>query len=156
MCVLPYPLIGSIYLNCVIMKDEQFNFIVKVSEFIQRFGVLTPVADWIGCQFAMESNYGQSRIARERNNFCGMKVPSIRPSLNTALSGFASYDSFESCCIDYMLLLAYNRFGYNQLSDVELFTLRLKAVNYCPEQDYIQSITNLYNQFKNYRYAKRK
>lgn len=132
------------------MTKEQFSWIVRISEQIQLFGFLPPVADWIGCQFALESAFGNSRIAKVKNNLCGMKVPSVRPSLNVGVSGFATYKSIQHCIIDYVLLLSYNHFGYVQLSNLDCFLAKLQACHYCDDDGYYDSISNIYKQFKNY------
>lgn len=130
------------------MKDSQFNFILNISAILQRFGFLSPVADWIGCQFALESSFGNSRIAKVKNNYCGMKVPHLRPSLNQNLgSGFATYDSLEDCCTDYVLLLSYNHFTYTQLSNLDCFLARFKTIHYCDEESYLDAINNIYKIF---------
>lgn len=99
----------------------------------------------IACQFALESDFGKSRLAVGQNNYCGMKVPALRvttcisPTLE--VGGFASYNSFEDCITDYLIWLAYNK--VNSYSQWEM-SLR----TYCPESDYLRRIYSIYNQFK--------
>lgn len=131
------------------MNDKQIKFIQEISADMRDFGILDHVADWIGCQFALESNFGNSRIAKTKNNLCGMKVPLLRPSTNVACEGFSHYPSKYFCEIDYVLWLAYNRFSGHDLTNLEHFTMHLKAQKYCPDLDYIERINNLYQQFKN-------
>lgn len=131
------------------MNDKQIKFIREISADMHDFGILEPIADWIGCQFALESNFGDSRIAKTKNNLCGMKVPLLRPSTNIGFDGFAQYPSKYFCEIDYVLWLAYNRFSGHDLTNLEHFTAHLKAKKYCPDSDYIERINNLYQQFKN-------
>lgn len=131
------------------MNEQQIKFIQEISADMRDFGIHDNVADWIGCQFALESNYGNSRIAKTRNNFCGMKAPFLRPSTNIGYKGFARYPSKYFCEIDYLTWLAYNRFTVHDLSNLEQFQLVLKAKKYCPEVDYIERINNIYKQFQN-------
>lgn len=100
----------------------------------------------IACQFALESDFGRSRLAVSSNNHCGMKVPVLRVTTATNISSydvgsFASYDSFESCLSDYLIWLAYNK--VNSYSQWEK-SLRI----YCPESDYYNRINSIYKQFK--------
>lgn len=135
-----------------VMTTKQYDFIVNVSESVQRFGFLSPIADWIGCQFALESSFGNSRIAKVKNNYCGMKVPRLRPTLNiNSGSGFASYDSLDDCIVDYVLLLSYNHFNYQQLVNLDCFLARLATIRYCDDDGYIDAINNIYKQFKSYK-----
>ena len=107
---------------------------------------LTP--EWrmkIACQFALESDFGRSRLAVSSNNHCGMKVPALRVSTTTSstldVGSFASYDSFESCLVDFLIWLAYNKVNtYSQ------WEKSLKV--YCPEADYYARINSIYKQFK--------
>lgn len=99
----------------------------------------------IACQFALESDFGRSRIAVSHNNHCGMKVPVLRVTTTTSscldVGSFASFDSFESCICDYLLWLAYNKVNsYSQWENA----LRI----YCPESDYLNRINSIYKQFK--------
>ena len=103
---------------------------------------------WVACQFALESNFGNSRIAKTRNNYCGMKVPVCRVSLNDAATGFASFSSLDDCVLDYCYWLAWNKFQSDQLWNLSLFILRIRACNYCPDLYYTDKITQLFTQFK--------
>ena len=99
----------------------------------------------IACQFALESDFGKSRLAIGQNNFSGMKVPALR--ITTCISptlevgGFATYNSFEDCLCDFLIWLAYNR--VNSYTEWET-ALR----HYCPEADYYNRINSIYKQFK--------
>lgn len=99
----------------------------------------------IACQFALESDFGKSRLSVGFNNYCGMKVPVLRVTTcidSSDHSGeFAHYDSFESCICDYLIWLAYNK--VNTYSQWESSLRR-----YCPEADYYKRINSIYYQFK--------
>lgn len=103
---------------------------------------------FIGCQFALESNYGRSRIAIELNNHCGMKKPLQRITFADRSSNlkFASYPSLEDCVCDYFAWLCYNKFSQATMSDLSLFKAKLKLSGYCPEPGYVNRIESIYNQ----------
>lgn len=133
-------------------KNEKFEFIDKVVDTLLNYcpQMMPEVAYFVGCQFALESNFGQSRLAKTKNNFCGMSLPKSRISLNIASTGnFAEFESFDDCVIDYCYWLAWNKFNYLMLFNLELFTRHLIASKYCPETDYIDRIYSLFNSLKN-------
>lgn len=132
-------------------KSEKLQFIDGVVSTLSHClpQAMEVVKYWIACQFALESNFGQSRLAKLKNNYCGMSLPKSRISMNIAVSGnFAEFDSFESCVIDYCYWLAYNRFTYMDLFNLDLFTRKLIAKGYCPETDYLDRVFTLYNSLK--------
>lgn len=136
------------------MKLAMSSELKYIDDIAKRLYVACPsigdeVRYFIACQFALESAYGTSRIAKSRMNHCGMNVPLLRPSLNTAVSGFASYNSLDDCVRDYVLWLAWNKFGYYDLHDLDLFKKKLKAKGYCPAKDYINRIETVYLQYAN-------
>lgn len=129
-------------------KTEKLNFIEKVADLLLKYcpQMSDSVRYWVACQFALESNYGNSRIAKTRNNYCGMKVPYARLSLNQQATGFASFSSLEECVIDYCYWLAWNKFQSDQLFNLDLFTRRIIASKYCPDSDYVDRVYSIYNQ----------
>jgi uncharacterized FlgJ-related protein len=115
------------------------------------------VKDFIICQFALESQFGKSRLAHDCNNYCGMRYPRVRIATSCEIdekSGFAKYPSIYYCIIDYFLALQYHRPFREDLEDVEKFK-RFISKFYCPERDYIERITKLFNQLKSYKNEKR-
>lgn len=124
-----------------------------VDEIVEQLLIYCPqmsadVALFVACQFALESNFGKSRIAKTRNNLCGMRVPIARLSNNQSSVGFASYHSVIDCVIDYVYWLAWNHFGCVILFNLDSFTRQLIAKNYCPDKDYIDRIYSIYHSFK--------
>ena len=131
-------------------KNEKIQFIDKIVSLFEKFcpSMSSSVLYWVACQFALESNFGRSQRAVMNHNLCGMKIPAVRPSLNTAVTGvFSKFDSDEDCVIDYVYLLCYNKFNPFQLTDLDLFRLKLKACKYCPDDDYLDKVNSLFNQF---------
>lgn len=107
------------------------------------------VLDFIACQFALESNFGTSSLALTQHNFCGMKIPYKRCFFGYRISNdseFAAYDSLDSCVIDYVAWLFYQRPSTNQLLYLSNFKVFLLNSGYCPELGYLDRIFNIYNQ----------
>lgn len=132
-------------------KNEKFDFVDSVVTALTQYcpQMSYDVKYFVGCQFALESNFGNSRIARKYSNYCGMSLPKTRMSLNIASAGnFAEYESFYDCVIDYCYWLSWNKFTYLMLFNLDLFTRHLIASHYCPESDYIDRIFTLFNQLK--------
>lgn len=138
--------------NC---DNKKLDFIDRVRKhwYLRNSVLSLDVADFIACQFALESNFGTSRLASIQNNFCGMRVPSKRAFFGYSFSGdssFAAYNGFDECIIDYVSWLFYNRPNSNELKYVDSFQIFLRNTGYCPELTYVGRINVLYNQFKNH------
>lgn len=136
------------------MIDERIAYIRKVASFFVFAS--EEVAAFIGCQFALESNFGESDLANRANNHCGMKSPQVRFSYDRSRiysrsSSFAKYESLYACLADYSLWLAYNRFTNLELRYLQQFKDKLYNCKYCPEPDYISKIEKIYNEFINYK-----
>lgn len=132
------------------MKNEQKEFIKAVSDWFFNRGISSRgVADFIGCQVALESDYGTSNLALKKSNYTGMKMPLRRINVAVGFNTFASYTSLSLCLFDYTLWMAWNNFEQNTLFDLDAFVTKLEACGYCPEPDYITKITNLLNSYKN-------
>ena len=110
------------------------------------------VRKFIACQFALESDFGQSSLARCNHNFCGMKVPSLRLTLCSNASSkdyysFAVYSGITYCVHDYLIWLVYNKFNRIEYNSVDAFARHLKYSNYCPDDDYVEKIWSIYYQY---------
>ena len=114
------------------------------------------VRDFIICQFALESNFGKSRLAHDCNNYCGMRYPRVRISSICELddrSGFAKYPDIYHCIADYFLCLQYHRPISSDWENLNHFKSFIKKF-YCPEKDYLERITNLFNHLKSLQNVK--
>ena len=134
------------------MKKEHRIFIIDWLTRIYSSGFFSlQVSMFIACQFALESDFGCSKLATEHNNYCGMKIPHRRCFYGVRLDGcqFAHYASSNCCIHDYISWVMFNRPLTFNLHDVESFKLFLRDSGYCPEKDYISRITNIFNQFTN-------
>lgn len=135
------------------MKKEHVDFINQVSSLLLDYHFSKEVADFIGCQFALESSFGRSSLALNHNNFCGMKTPMVRISVadNFSVSDsnnvFAHYSGLEWCICDYVLCIQYHRPKFDDFHNLQSFMHFIKGW-YCPDKDYISSINRIYVQFK--------
>ena len=90
------------------MEENKKFFIIRIANQIGLFyNACQDVRFFIACQFALESDFGNSSLAKNEFNYCGMKKAYFRPSLRQLdnLKGFAHYDSLQHCIIDYCLWL---------------------------------------------------
>ena len=133
------------------MKQEEKDFIKRVREnaFLRNFVLSREVLDFIACQFALESDYGRCNLAKYSHNYCGMCSPHRRIFYGSSSANeFAKYDTFDSCVIDYISWLLYNRPTNCELKNLSDFKRFLRNNGYCPEKDYIDKINSIYQQLK--------
>lgn len=133
--------------------EEKTKFIERVASILRSvYHVSDEVSYFIGCQFALESAYGRSPLAVNHHNYCGMKCPLVRVSVaenyRNQTDKWAYYLSLEQCICDFMFCLAYRKPKSTVFESVQEYTYFIKGW-YCPENSYINKITNLFNQFKN-------
>lgn len=133
------------------MTDLQFNYIKSISRVFDCFNFYPDVSVFIACQFALESNFGTSKLAVDNNNHSGMKNPMVRISCSVCFGNsshyWAYFHNLHSCCVDYVLCLQYHRPLSVDYDTPEHFA-RFISKFYCPEKDYITKIFKIYNQFK--------
>lgn len=137
------------------MTSLDYNFIKWVSSIlldISNFPI--EVCDFIGCQFALESNYGKSDLAKSNHNLCGMRNPIVR--ISTAIHAgdgqfhWAQYTDAIHCIYDYLLCLQYHRPLSTQYDNIKHYSEFIRKF-YCPEMDYIERINKIYHQFKSFK-----
>lgn len=142
-------------------KDDSVlkkQFLSKVFDLCkERFLLNDEVSLFIACQFALESDFGRSRLAVDCNNFCGMKSPEHRLSISVGSSGlFNVYSSLEQCVADYLARQNYFGIKKRDIKDIDSYSKFLRKSNYCSEPYYIDSIkaiySNYYNYFLNYKF----
>lgn len=107
------------------------------------------VALFITAQAVLETGNFTSNLYTEQHNLFGMKEPTQR--ITTALKVgdmFAHYTNNINSVIDYLLWVSYMGFQQKHLTDLDKFMLRLANSNYCPEQNYIKKIKQIYKQLK--------
>ncbi|MBQ3943310.1 MAG: glucosaminidase domain-containing protein [Elusimicrobia bacterium] len=134
------------------MEQKKQTFIFSICDSLRKYNLTNEVKIFIACQFALESNFGTSQLARNRNNFCGMKTPLVRiSSANNAgkpLEAYASYSSLNDCVDDYMLCIQYHRPMSTQYDTIKHYTEFIRKF-YCPEKDYIERIEKIVKDFLN-------
>lgn len=136
------------------MESRKIGFVTMIANALRRYNSLSSdVRLFIGCQFALESDYGTSHLCARNSNYCGMRIPRVRISLavnsNTLVPAgdFACYSSLSDCVADYVLWLQYNHCPIRAQKNVDDFSKFLVEKGYCPDKDYIQRILSIYNQF---------
>lgn len=134
-------------------KTEKLNFLTKVVQYLSRYtNISQEVRKVIACQFALECNFGNSIQVVEKNNYCGMHVPTSRPTLalnagKFILYPFAAYSNLSTCIEDYILCISFQRPCRKDLEDVNSFLEFIKF--YCPDKYYSERIRSIYNQYFN-------
>lgn len=107
------------------------------------------VCAFIACQSALETNFGRSRIAIENNNLFGMKLPYSRPTCAVGEQfEHARYISQQFSIVDYVLWITYHKPLRSQMNSIESYSHFLTVNHYCPSPRYIQSILDIYEQYK--------
>lgn len=130
------------------MDSLKVAFIRRVAHSLCLSNLSSDVSHYIACQFALESNFGDSSLSRTRQNYCGMKHPIVRPTLSYgAYNDFACYMSFDDCVFDYLLWLAYKRPPKGTLNCFDAFRSWLSLSGYCPEPTYISRIDAIYSDY---------
>lgn len=136
------------------MTKEQFEFIRSVKSSVIQYGFSEDVAAFIGSQFALESAFGTSSLARRQSNYCGMKTPLVRLSVadNQGVSSdtWAEYSGLEWCVCDFVLCLQYYRPGSDIKDKISAYS-RFISRFYCLDRDYVSKIESIYSQFKNFK-----
>lgn len=130
------------------MDTVNVAFINNVAHSLPLSNLDIQVSRYIGCQFALESNFGNSHLAKSMQNYCGMKHPNRRPTLSYgSYKEFACYMSIDDCCIDYCFWLSYCRCPQSALCCFDEFRAWLSKSGYCPEPTYISKIDKIYDSY---------
>lgn len=133
------------------ISKEKIAFLELVENIMVHCNVGENVARYISCQFALESSFGTSRLAKSQHNFCGMKQPKYR--INNSLfkePEFASYLSLTDCCIDFLFWMLYNHATEDVFHSVNAYCEFIVVKGYCPASDYIDRIDSIYKQYEEY------
>lgn len=130
------------------MTTEQLLFIEVISNSIHLYGLNEELRLTIACQFALESNYGKSKLVATNLNYCGMKMPKIRPTIAISeYNGYAKYASTNDCIKDYIIWLLWNKPTKNDLNNAEQYLDFIIRNNYAEDKNYKKKILQIY---KNY------
>lgn len=140
------------------MNQTNYLFCSGVAVYIYTYSQFPlDVCNWIACQFALESCFGNSSLARSNNNFCGMKNPLVR--ISSAIHAgdpnyfWAQYDDLFSCCVDYLLCIQYHRPLSCDYDTIEHYSCFISKF-YCPDRDYIDKVNLIYSQFNSFKNGK--
>lgn len=139
------------------MTADKYIYCVNVASIVRCYSNFSQdICDYIACQFALESNFGESNLAVKYNNHSGMRQPLSRPTCSSGSSfGWAAYADLTHCVVDYLFCLLANRLssaGFKSLPNFKVFIAKF----YCPETTYIERINNIYQQFKNFQNGEKK
>lgn len=130
--------------------NEKKEFLNRIESFVlKRFPfVSVPVARFIACLSALESDFGRSRIALENHNLIGMKVPFVRLSTCIGMNrDHAVYPSDECCLCDLFYWFQWHKMDQENFKTLTGFLRKFKGCNYNPSSDYVDIIINLKNQY---------
>jgi len=103
---------------------------------------------FILAQAQLESNYGQSRLAKECKNLFGMKIPKKRSSFRIAdphkkCGDYSKFASFEDSVRDFVLYLDYIKTP-NNIVMVSQYGEFLKKHKYFTDPLYIEKLKKYY------------
>lgn len=140
------------------MNKSNYLFISNVSSIMRSFTQFPEdVCDFIACQFALESSYGESPLASANNNYCGMRNPLVRVScaIHAGDPNFhwAQYADLHACSFDYLLCIQYHKPISTNYDTVKHYSVFISKF-YCPEVGYIDKINRIYSQFNSYQDGK--
>lgn len=133
------------------MKEKNKEYIRRVSNAIQTmFVFVSPdVADFIACQSALETAYGNSTIYLENHNCFGMRFPHTR--LTTAFKESRDHsfycDVYDSI-YDYFFWCLYNGLYQYHFKTLDAFKFNFPFSKYCPNPMYLAQINSIYQSFK--------
>lgn len=146
------------------IDEKQYEWILFVAFYLKDYNIKSEVAIFMACQFALESGYGSSHLAKDYHNITGMRVCYLRPSNqinyhDEKKTNFGQYRKNTDCLDDFMLWLSYQRCHPSCYSDIASYSALLIRTKYCEEKgkyinpetsEYIKRIKSIYNQFLNY------
>lgn len=134
------------------MNEKKLNFVKLVIFYLRKFNITGEVAVFIAAQFALESNYGTSKLAQEFGNYCGMKLPVVRRTTATNFGShdkWASFDSLQDCVCDFVLCLQFRKPMAIDFESIGHYKHFIKGW-YCPESTYLDKINSIYSQLQIY------
>lgn len=119
--------------------DDDSLTMENVQNFIHRCRFAHP--EIVVAQVKLESGNLKSKVARENNNIVGMRLAKQRPT--TAIGskyGYAIYESWKDCLLDYLLWQCNYAKGMTQQSYLE----KLQH-DYASDENYVTKITKIAN-----------
>ena len=139
----------------VIVKTDP----VAISTFIENIGerditldnvmtlmdtLLVEYPHIVYAQMRLESGNFKSNIAKNNNNFFGMRHPRVRVTMSRgSLNGFASYDSWSYSVLDYAI---WQRMYASGLTEEEY--LELLSEKYAEDKSYVKKVRSIADSIK--------
>ena len=138
------------------MNKQQELFVKKITENSLMQSVFNyKMRIVVAAQFALESNWGKSKIATENSNLCGMKMPKTRPTTAKAeRNGYAAYLNEYDCIVDYVIWIMWGRPYFKKLWHLDNYMQYLKEKNYSEDENYDAKVEAIYNEI--YEHLKQK
>lgn len=134
------------------MKEKNVKFIDSIVEMIvNRFiYVNLEIAQFIACQSALETAYGQSRIYFENHNLFGMRVPKVRLSNCVGEKyGHAVYSDYLCSLYDFFYWLQFNGFSQKDLfGKYEAYVKKFRSSPFNPSPHYVDLIISILTNYK--------
>ena len=95
-------------------------------------------------QMRLESGNFKSNIAKNNNNFFGMRHPRVRITMSRgSLNGYASYDSWSYSVLDYAI---WQRMYASGLTEEEY--LEMLSEKYAEDKSYVRKVKSIANSIK--------
>lgn len=147
---------------------DKEDFIVAIAPHAQKaqreYGTRPSV---LIAQAALESNWGESELAQEANNYFGIKGTNSDPQYatrefwqnewETTQASFKAYESMEDSVMDYADLMkngtSWNSDIYNDVIEAETYKEAANAVQeagYATDPDYAEKIIRIIEQYQLY------
>jgi len=148
------------------MTEQQANFLAELAPAVQRFSSRTGLPASVPlAQAILESDWGRSALAREHNNYFGIKAKP-RPNGSDAAhyttteyadgkprrekARFAHFASLEDCLADYARILALARYARARAvaANPFAFAVELQRCGYATDPRYARKLALLIRRYK--------
>ncbi|MGH9788396.1 MAG: glycoside hydrolase family 73 protein [Candidatus Acidiferrales bacterium] len=148
------------------MTDHKTRFLAELAPTVQRFSFRDGLpASVLLAQAILESDWGRSTLAREHNNFFGIKARR-RPNgaatpdyATTEYAGglprrekarFAHFDTLDACLADYARLLSLPRYARARAvaANPFAFAVELQRCGYATDPRYARKLALLMRRYK--------
>ncbi len=148
------------------MTNDQTRFLDELAPAVRRFSSRTGLpASVLLAQVILESDWGRSALAREHNNYFGIKAKprpngSAEPDYATTeyihgqprrfKARFAHFASFDACLADYARILSLPRYARARAvaANPFAFALELQRCGYATDPRYARKLALLIRRYK--------
>ena len=148
------------------MSDDKLRFLAELAPAVQRFSSRTGLpASVLLAQAILESDWGRSALARQHNNYFGIKARS-RPNGSAVAdystieytagrprrekARFAHFDSLDACLDDYARILSLPRYARARAvaANPFAFAVELQRCGYATDPRYARKLALLIRRYK--------